>query len=208
MRRHLVHLAALFSLLAVAAAWIQPVRAAESASPQEVIEAFNATLVEAMKKGPEFGFDGRVDLIRPVYERTFAWNFMAGVAAGRHFRSMDAQQKRTYLDAYRDWSVATYADRFAAYKGQRFEVISAETTGERAEVTSRIYKADGEHVDLTYKLRSRGDTWLVVDIQVRGVSQLALTRSQFVATLDDGGYSKLMAQLKDKTLGMSEDITS
>lgn len=169
----------------------------------EPVQDFNQTLLQAMQRGKELGFDGRAALIRPAFEKTFAWRHMARVAAGRHWAAMSEADKERYQTAYRDWSVASYADRFHTFRGQRFEVLPP-SPGEQQtmEVVSRLHRARGEPVDLTYRLRQPEQTgqWLVVDVQVRGVSQLALTRAQFVAVLDKDGLPALLAKLKDKAI--------
>jgi ABC-type transporter MlaC component len=45
--------------------------------------------------------------------------------------------------------------------------------------------------------------WRIVDIQVRGVSQLAMTRSQFVGILEREGFDGLINSLKDKIRELS-----
>lgn len=175
----------------------------------DVVQAFNDVLLQSMQQGQALGFDGRFGLIRPVYEDTFAWQAMARFAAGKFWSTLSPEDRKAYLHAYRDWSVATYADRFHTYKGQKFAVLPPEKDdGRRVAVVSRLTKSNGDEVDLTYKLRSRGKAWQVVDIHVRGVSQLAMTRSQFVSVLEDQGLPALLNQLKEKTMEMSQDVSS
>jgi ABC-type transporter MlaC component len=40
--------------------------------------------------------------------------------------------------------------------------------------------------------------WRIVDIQILGVSQLALTRSQFVSEIKNKGFDALISTLKNK----------
>lgn len=179
-----------------------------AAGPQDTVAAFNDALLQTMRNGPQLGFDGRYELLAPAYEAAFAWKSMARFAAGSHWSTMTGDDRQAYLDAYRAWSVSTYADRFKEYKGQKFEVLAPEESGRSAQVVSRLTKSGGKTVDLIYKLRPKGEDWYVVDIQVRGVSQLALTRSQFIGVLDKEGLPALLQQLRDKTAAMSPDISS
>jgi phospholipid transport system substrate-binding protein len=112
---------------------------------------------------------------------------------------LDAKQRRRYLETYTTWSVAHYAHRFDSYSGQRFEVLpAAEQNARTVTIVSRLISSDAEAVDFHYKLRSIGDKWQIVDIQIEGVSQLALTRGQFVGILSRGGFDALISKLTDK----------
>lgn len=185
-------------------------QAAQSAArdPAETIERFNKTLLEAMRGGQPLGYEGRYKLLRPVIDDIFADRYMARFAAGRFWRGFSDEQKRQYAEAYLDWSVSAYAERFDSYTGQRFSIRSVDIEGDRATVVSILTKADGGTVDFDYKLRAQDGMWLVVDIVVRGVSQLAMTRSQFTSILDREGFQALMTRLEQKMEVYSEELSS
>lgn len=200
-------------LAALAALPIQNVRAAKAAvarglGPAESIERFNTTLLAAMRGGEKLGFEGRYKLLYPVIDSIFADRFMARFAAGRFWRDFSDKQKRQYSEAYLDWSVSAYADRFDSYKGQRFDITSVDAQGDQATVVSVLTKPDGGTVDFTYKLRAQDGKWLVVDIVVRDVSQLAMTRSQFTSILGREGFDALMTKLAQKLQVYSEELAS
>jgi ABC-type transporter MlaC component len=46
--------------------------------------------------------------------------------------------------------------------------------------------------------------WQIVDIQISGVSQLALTRSQFVSVIKNKGFDALISMLKNKIKDFSQ----
>lgn len=192
---------------------IQTVRAARAATaqglgPAETIERFDAALLAAMRGGEKLGFEGRYKLLYPVIDSIFADRFMARFAAGRFWREFSDKQRRQYSEAYLDWSVSAYADRFDSYNGQHFDITSADTQGDQATVVSALTKPDGSTVDFTYKLRAQDGKWLVVDIIVRDVSQLAMTRSQFTSILGREGFDSLMTKLAQKLRVYSEELSS
>lgn len=195
----------------LAASFSAPVALAAQApplAPAETIERFNQTLLAAMRGGQSMGFEGRYKLLRPVVDDLFADRYMARFAAGRFWRGFSDEQKRRYAEAYLDWSVSAYAERFDSYNGQRFSIRSADIEGDQATVVSTLTKADGGTVDFTYKLRPQDGKWLVVDIVVRNVSQLALTRSQFTSILDREGFQSLMSRLEQRMQVYSEELSS
>lgn len=168
-------------------------------SPEGSIKTFNAALLEAMKKADELGYAGRYKLLQPVIEDTFALSFMADASIGRYAKTINKEQRRVYLKNYAEWTNATYAGRFDGYSGERFEVLS-ESKPVRGTVTvvSRLTKSDGDEIDFYYLLRDIEQKWRVVDIRITGVSQLALTRSQFINILKEKGFDGLISMLKEK----------
>jgi phospholipid transport system substrate-binding protein len=197
---------ALLAFLAMAA--LSPdIGSAREAGPAEQVEHFNDALVESMKS--EEDMQGRKEIVSEAFTDVFAWKYMARVSAGGTYSDFSDEEKRRYLEAYLDWSVSTWADRFSTFKGQKFEVSMAEEPAEgNATVVSTIHKSDGGTVDLHYKMRQgKEGEWLVVDIQVRGVSQLATTRAQFVSVLLDEGLDSLIGKLEEKTMGLVGDVS-
>ncbi len=184
---------------------LSPLRSNAEQAPQESIKTFNAALLEAMKKADELGYKGRYSLLAPVIDNSFALPLMADLALGRYRKTLTEEQHRTYLKNYIEWTVATYAARFDGYSGEQFKIVS-QSGPERGIVTvvSDLIKTDGEKVEFHYLLRQVAGKWRVVDIQISGVSQLALTRSQFTSVINDAGFAGLMSMLKEKIRGFSQ----
>ncbi len=184
---------------------LTPLYAAAGQPPEQNIKTFNAALLQAMKKADELGYSGRYRLLQPVIEDTFALSFMADASIGRYAKTISRDQRRVFLKNYIDWTIATYAGRFDGYSGERFDVIS-ESKPVRSTVTvvSRLTKSDGEEIDFHYLLREIDQKWRVVDIRISGVSQLALTRSQFTDIMKEKGFDALISMLKEKTRGFSQ----
>ena len=187
-----------FMLFAYITMFPLPVNAGSSEATG-VVKKFNSTLLESMKRASELGFSGRYDLLAPVIKETFALSFMAKKSVGRYWSTMQEDQQGQLLKNYTQWSIATYAKNFDMYKGEVFEVLP-ETEHLRGTVTvvSRLITPDGKNVDFHYRLRKPNSRWVIVDIQISGVSQLALTRSQFVRVIKHEGFDALIYKLQEK----------
>ncbi len=168
-------------------------------SPAGVIKTFNAALLEAMKKADELGYRGRYKLLEPVIRDTYALSFMAGQSTGRYWKRLTKDERESVARAYRDWTIATYAGRFDGWSGEKFEVVS-ESQPQQGTVTviSKLLKSNGEEVSFHYLLRKAEGSWRVVDIQISGVSQLALTRAQFTSVIKAKGIKGLIEMLDEK----------
>lgn len=172
---------------------------AEQQRPSEVIRKFNAVLLESMKKGAELGYSGRCKLLEPVIKDSFALPFMVSISAGKYWKTLNGKDRNLLLENYTEWSIATYAGRFNDYSGEKFEVASeSKPVQDTVTVVSKLINSDKEETDFYYKLRKMEGRWRIVDIQIEGISQLALTRSQFVSVINKKGFDGLISMLKEK----------
>lgn len=183
----------------VAVILITGAAAAQSSGPAAVVEKFNAKLLEAMQGGEKLGYAGRYALLEPVIYDVFAFDLMTRISSGKHWQSMSTDQRDRLIELYRQWSTATYAKRFDAFADQSFEVLAPpQALGSRVNVCSHMIKSNGEVVPFLYKMKMIRQQWRIVDIHVKGVSQLANTRAQFTSILDRDGYEVLIKTLQEK----------
>lgn len=199
MIRRRVVLAAI--IVAGAAALTPPaVAAADGASPTATISSFYDALLATMKEGPALGFKGRYDRLAPVIHRVFDLPLMTRLMVGLQWASLTPTQQQQLVNAFGDFSVATYASRFDDYSGERFEVDpSVTSTANGALVRSKLVKSDGDSVELDYLMRSSNREWQIVDVYLSGtVSELATRRSEFASVLRRDGPDALVDLLQKK----------
>ncbi len=179
------------------------IQAATNDAPtaRAVIEHLNDTLISCMKQGEELGFQGRYNLLLPVMKEAFWYSLMVRKATGSYWRKMTPEERKTLLDKYIAWSVSSYAERFTRYKGQQFVISSCTPFREKyRRVVVDILKNGKKKRSLEYLLAFDHDrnSWRIVDIRVKGISQLSLTRAQFKAVLKLTGVDGLLALLDEK----------
>lgn len=172
--------------------------------PERVVKRLNQTLLTAMKQSGELGFQGRYDLLEPVIRESFALEFMLKTSLGRYWRNLGGQQKERLLDLYTRWSAASYAGQFDSYNGQRFEVKPADTSGRWLSVDSLMHKTGGERILFSYVLVQFDGQWNIIDIRVKEVSRLAMTRSQMQAIIEREGLGGLEKMLQEKIEKLSD----
>lgn len=172
---------------------------AEISRPGEVIKNFNAALLEAMKNGDQLGYSGRYKLLDPVIKDSFALSHMALQTLGRYAKTLKPEERDLMINIYTDWTIATYAARFDSYSGEKFQVVS-ESGSQQGTMTviSKLIKGNGDEVVFHYLMQNAEGAWRVIDIQIKGVSQLALTRAQFTGVFRDKGFKGLIEMLKEK----------
>jgi len=104
--------------------------------------------------------------------------------------------------------ITTYAARFKAYKGQKFEVGEVKQPAEnRALVETRLIRANGDPIALNYLFRPDDNgSWKIIDVYLSGaISEMARMRSDFSATVTKGGASALIAALDKKIVDIKSE---
>ena len=204
-RNSFIPILASFLLFIVLFSFSTSFAAPEIPNPAAVIRNFNAALLEAMKKADQLGYAGRYKLLNPVIKDSFALSFMAVQSVGKYGKTLTPDERELFVKTYSDWTVATYAGRFDGYSGEKFEVVS-ETGPVQGTVTviSKLIKHNGEEIEFHYLLRKTERIWRVVDIRISGVSQLALTRTQFTGVIKEKGFNGLISMLKVKIKGFEK----
>jgi len=201
-RRHLVAMLAGLALLRGV-----PTRAGEpSAAAATTIRDFYAVLLETMKNGPKLGFAGRKAKLTPVIDKAFALALMTRLTVGPQWQNLAPDDQKNLVDAFSDFSIATYANRFDDYSGEQFEVDPGTTPVANGDVIvhSKLIKSDADPVALDYLMRVEGDGWQIIDVYLSGtVSELATRRSEFSSVLRRGGVAALLDLLQKKTTELS-----
>jgi phospholipid transport system substrate-binding protein len=176
--------------------------------PKTIVQGFYDALEETMRQGQELGFDGRYKKLEPVIHDAFDVPVMAKIAVGAEWTNLDADEKNKLLDAFNRYMVTTYAARFKSYKGQVFEVGEVKQPADnRALVETRLVRSNGDPVALNYLFRPGADGgWKIIDVYLSGaISEMARMRSDFSATVTNGGAGALIAALERKIVDIKNE---
>lgn len=173
---------------------------ADSPPPRVVVERFHEAIIGVMKEGKILGHAGRYTKLEPHITEVFNLSAMIQIASGAFWRDASEEQRKALTASFTRFSVATYANNFNNYGGERFETVG-ERSGpqETTLVDTKIVKSSGSSVDITYVLKPVQGAWRVLDVVVdKGISELALRRSEYSRVLRTSGVDGLVATLNQK----------
>ena len=96
--------------------------------------------------------------------------------------------------------MATYANRFDDYSGERFEVLPDTTKASGGVIVqTRLVKGNGEKVTLNYLMRESDGGWQIIDVFLSGtISELAARRAEFTSILRRDGAAGLLQVLNKR----------
>ena len=162
---------------------------------------FYDALLGVMKDGQRLGFDGRRQRLGPAIAQAFDLLLMTRLVIGLQWPSLSPEDQRQIVAAFTEFIIASYANQYDNYSGQRFEVDPTPAPAPDGDLTvkTKVIRASGEPVQIDYRLRQQRGDWRIIDVLLGGtVSQLAARRSEFTGILREQGASGLIASLKQK----------
>ncbi len=168
--------------------------------PSAVVDELQSTLIDIMKEGPEILYAGRYDRLEPVIKNTHQITYIARLTVGRYWRDLSEEEKKLFVDKFSSVVVSRYASMFKKYKGEYFEFVSEENL-QRGNVIliSDLYWGNGvDSTRFNYVLRQFENNWQIVNILVKGVSDLALKRAEFTSIIEKEGFESLLVKLTEK----------
>lgn len=155
-----------------------------------------------MLTGKDLSRNDRADRFRKLMLKNFALKGIARFVLGRHWRKLTEPEKKEYLELFEDLMVATYADRFEKYSGEKLLVKKAEVRGERdALVHTSMIRVDGtKALKVAWRVRGKAGNYKVVDIMVEGISMVMTQKAEFGSFIrqNGGGVRALLNELKKR----------
>jgi phospholipid transport system substrate-binding protein len=165
------------------------------------VDGFDNALLSVMKQADQLGVRGRARKLTPEIERAFNMPAMTRFAVGQSWSTMSDADHAALIAAFTRYSAASYAHNFDGYSGEKFVVDpNVVTRGPDKIVVTQLIPGHGEPVVIDYRMRNDGGSWKIIDVMFKGtISQLTTRRSDFAATVAQGGAAALVAHMDAQT---------
>jgi phospholipid transport system substrate-binding protein len=137
-------------------------------------------------------------LIMKAVDERFDWREMSRRSLGPHWRKLNEEQRKNFVTLFSQLLERTYLDRVESYSGEKVTYAGEKVDGDYATVESTVLTSKNVDTPVVYKLKKDGDSWLVYDISIEGVSLVYNYRTQFNSILSKSSYDELIAKLKEK----------
>jgi phospholipid transport system substrate-binding protein len=194
-------------LTAVASAWSQSISADPVApvieSPVALLERTSQQVIKILREDRELliAEPDRVykivdDYILPHLDQVT----MAKLALGKNWKKASKQQKRDFVEAFRDLLVRTYSKSLIEFKDQeiRYFPVHLAPDSNRTSVRAEVIQPGGPSIPLAYRMRIKDNAWKVYDIKIDGISLVTSYRGTFTQEIRKSGIDGLLEYMRDK----------
>ena len=129
-----------------------------------------------------------VQKLGEILQKNFDVHAIGRFALGTHWKDASEAQQEEYMKLFEDMIVQTYTTRFEDYSGQTLKVDGSTPYNEKDSiVSSQVLQKDGPPINLQWRIRNEDGALRVVDVIVEGISMSITQRSDFSATIQNGG---------------------
>ena len=187
----------LLGMLAPSLAWAAD---PEATAP---IQALNQALLTAMRAGKGTPFAQRYAALAPAVDKAFDLPAILRASVGAvRWNAMAPADQAALLDAFRKFTVCSYAANFDTYGNERIEIVpGSRTVGADQVVETQLVSGDSTRID--YVMHRTPDGWKAIDVLLNGsISQAAVNRSDW-RTLLASGAGALVASLQRRVADLS-----
>ncbi|MBC3765635.1 MlaC/ttg2D family ABC transporter substrate-binding protein [Neptunicella marina] len=130
-------------------------------------------------------------------------NYAALKVLGKYYRNYPKEKVYEYINEFKPYIVATYANALAYYEDQKVIIEPAHDIGDQKQVNVKALVQDPgkPDVNLTFVVRkdSRSGEWRAYDMVVEGISLVSSKQSEFESILRQQGIDTVIALMKDKS---------
>lgn len=127
---------------------------------------------------------------------------LAKFVVGRHWTKGSAEQQQEYLLVFREYNAKNFAALLSTYSGQKLEITrTIHNKTNHIVQTVIIGKTATDKLQIDWQLRPEGETFVITDFVVEGLSQASTMRDDFATALKGStDLSKLITALKKKII--------
>jgi len=152
----------------------------------------------------------RAERFRELLREYFALDVIARWVLGRHWNQFNAAEQTEYRKLFEDLVVFGYVKRFGEYTGEKLRIErTLADSASQATVFSQIDRpAGGQPVRVDWRVGvSRDGAFRITDVVVENVSLSQTWRSDFSATMQQGGSpATLLTSLRERTRQLRADL--
>ncbi len=173
----------------------------DTSGAKQTVDKLNAALIETMKNAKQLGYKGRYAKLDPIIKETHEFNAVAQIALGSHWKDLNDEQKKAFIDKLTELSVATYAAQFNDYEGEEFKYESEQgMKSNRVTLRYELTAPKEKPVKFEYVLGLINNQWSIINIIVDGISDLALKKAQYTSVIEREGFDSLLSKLNQKIM--------
>lgn len=166
----------------------------------------NANDVLASLNAPGLTADERRVQFQTYMDEFTNLDAVAKFVIGRYSKRFSAEEMDLYLQTFRNYALVVYEFYFNEYRGQDVKVVGSTDRNPRDSIVdTEIVRADGQELEVRWRVLNRGGQYQVVDVALNAEGNLIWLaieqQAQFLSILDqnNGSVDALIAKINSMT---------
>jgi len=137
--------------------------------------------------------------LKELLETHFDFADMSRIALSRHWRDLNPSQRAQFTQLFTAFIENAYLNKIQDYSGQDVAILGQNSEGEGfARVHTHVVQQGKQPIEVDYMLRDMNGDWKIYDVTVDAISIVANYRNQFNRVINNQGFDKLMADMRQK----------
>ena len=137
-----------------------------------------------------------------LFNEALDLKFIGQFVLGRYWRTATPEQKKEFIEVYRQLNVKTWSKRFDEFRGKKFifNGTSPSSSANQIFVNSSVPMDQGNPASVVWRVKQSGNSFKIVDIIIEHVSLAITARNEYTAFIkkSPNGIDGLIKDLKAK----------
>ena len=131
-------------------------------------------------------------------------NLISKFVLSKAWKNASDEQKESYLIAFKDYFVSSYANKLDQYAGEKVDVVGSQQAGKYVIVESNIIRegTDTLKINLKWRLLNKDNQIKIIDLNIEGISLVIAQREEFQSFLSNNDYD--LDKLIEKIVSVSD----
>jgi phospholipid transport system substrate-binding protein len=178
-------------------------------APDEFIKSLSTEVLDKIRQDKDIksGNPGRIsEFVDSTIMPQVNFERMTSLAVGRSWRQATPEQQKRLQSEFRVLLLRTYSGALSSVRDHTVKVKPQRAGGEDGEVIVRteVVAAQGDPIQIDYRLEKSGNSWKIFDLNVLGVWLVETYRNQFAQEINSKGIDGLIQSLTDKNKSFSQ----
>jgi len=178
---------------------ISQVEALDTSGPRASVEA---TIEKARAMVNKDGVDTTSASFRSEFEQVifdlFDFKEMARRSLGKNWKTASEEEQSKFVDLFSQLLSKTYMNRVInGFPNSTVEYGEEKVSSKKASLKTKVM-AEGENINVNYRLKKGGEDWKVYDIVIENVSLVSNYRGEFAGIVRKEKVKGLIVRLQEK----------
>ena len=149
-----------------------------------------------------FTKEQKIEKLKSIAEKTVDIRGIGYYSLGAHRKNLSNDQKKEYLDIFKEYFLKSFSSRLAEYTDPKIRVISQKKLNEKYTMVSSVLLATEEkpEVKIDWRIVTKNpDKPLIIDVVIEGVSLAKVQKEEFNSIIqsNNGDINALLISLKE-----------